>query len=388
MFMHIEKTKNPWQPKEYDRHLFTANYFGFTPISAPKITPDDEKITNNSSSPIFFDAVEKAALIRTYIEQKLSNLPHPLSIAYKRPRQGGYDLHLIGNYSGVAEAILIRTAISILSEEGYENVKVELNCVGDKDSQIAYEKELQNYFKKFGGALSLETKETLKKDIFNLYRENSEEMIQFRSSAPTALSHLTASSRNHFKEVLEYVEAIGVEFGLAPDLIGEKSHSSQTIFAIRPKDLEVDIKNKAGQFLAVGYRYSKLSKKFGFKKEIPMVGISLFTKNKKNEAVKQVFKNFPKPKFYLIQLGREAKAKTLSILEHLRAHGISVYHHLGKDKLSLQLQNAEELGVSHLIIIGHKEALDGTATIRNVVTRAQDTISIELLPQYLKNINF
>jgi len=58
----------------------------------------------------------------------------------------------------------------------------------------------------------------------------------------------------------------------------------------------------------------------------------------------------------------------------------------GKDKITVQLSNAENLRVPYLIIIGQKEALDDTATIRNTITRAQDTIKIVDLPHYLKNI--
>ena len=99
------------------------------------------------------------------------------------------------------------------------------------------------------------------------------------------------------------------------------------------------------------------------------------------------YKELPRPKFYLIQLGREAKIKTLSLIELLREHHIPVHHFLGRDKLTAQLMSAEQLRVSYLIIIGQKEAIENTATIRNMSTRAQDTIPIELLPQYLKKIS-
>ena len=116
-----------------------------------------------------------------------------------------------------------------------------------------------------------------------------------------------------------------------------------------------------------------------------MAGVTIFSGA--NSPHGRVYKELPKPKFYLVQLGREAKIKTLSILELLRLHRIPVHHFLGKDKITVQLSNAENLHVSHLIIIGQKEALDNTATVRNVTTRAQDTISMADLPRYLKHIS-
>ena len=161
--------------------------------------------------------------------------------------------------------------------------------------------------------------------------------------------------------------------------MGEKNHCSHAIFAIKNLVDEVETT------LAVGYRYSRLAKRLGLRKEIPMAGVTIFSAAK--NAAKKIYKQLPKPKFYLVQLGQVAKMKTLSLIELLRLHHIPVHHFLGKDKLAAQLSSAESLQVSYLIIIGHKEALDGTATIRNVATRAQDTIPLELLPQYLKKIS-
>lgn len=385
--MLIKVKKPAWQVSEYDKPLITASYFGFIPITAPKVTPADLEAVSHCTPHHHFDASEKAALVRTYLKEDFASLPHPLALVYRRgggKRRSGYNLHFIGCPSGLAEAALIRAALSILAEEGYENLKVELNSVGDKESFANYERELQNYHKKFGANLSEASKEKLKEDIFNMFKDDAEELVQLRSSAPSSLSYLSSASRGHFKEVLEFVEAMGIEFALSPELIGEKNHASHTVFSIKSTGLERELATEAPDVLAVGYRYSRLSKKLGLKKEIPMASVSIFLN--KEDGDKKVYKDLPKPKFYLVQLGREAKIKTLGLIENLRSNRIPVHHFIGKDKLTAQLQSAEALKVSYLIIIGQKEALDGTATIRNMSTRAQDTIPIAELPEYLKKI--
>lgn len=384
------ESRPTWQLSEYDKPLITASYFGFTPIHTPKITPTDLKAVEHCTSHPHYDAGEKAALIRTYIEEDFASLPHPLALIYKRPagrkKSHGYNLHYIGAQTGIAEASLARAALSILSDEGYKDLRIELNCVGDKDSLATYERELINFAKKFGGHLSEEIREHLKADIFNLFRHEAEEVIQLRSTAPSALSYLSASSRAHFKEVLEFIEALGVDFTIAPELVGDKHHSSHTIFAIKTGGAERELNPHTQDVLATGYRYSRLSKRLGMKKEIPMASVSIYLDDNTAEG-RKVYKELPKPKFYLVQLGHEAKIRTLGLIESLRAERIPVHHFLGKDKLTAQLQNAEALRVPYLIIIGHKEALDHTATVRNMNTRAQDTIPMSILPQYLKHIS-
>lgn len=375
--------KPAWQLESLDKPIVTATYFGFTPIVAPKITEKDLELISHCKEHAQYDAAEKAAFIRTYFEDGLTSLPHPLSVIYRKPawkkKPAGYHLHFVGSSSGIAEASLIRAALSMLSELGHKNLQVSLNCIGDRESLNTYERELINFIKKFGGNLSEEIRATLKEDIFNLFQMEQEEIVQLRASAPSSISFLTSQSRQHFKEVLEFVEALNVEFSLTPELVGEKNHSSHTVFSI--KNLNAD--GLASSPLATGYRYSRLVRRFGVKKEIPMAGVTIFLDS--NPVETRVYKK-PNPKFYLVQLGRDAKIRTLGLIENLRREKIPVHHFLGKDKLTAQLSTAESLRVAYLIIIGQKEALDGTATVRNILTRAQDTIVLSQLPAYLKSI--
>ena len=381
--MTILSASLPRELNELDEPLLTATYFGFRPIKAPRITDGDIELTKHCLEHPYYDAVEKMALIRMYQEQNLASLPHPLALVYKKPiarkKFGTHALHLIGVSSGIAEATLIQTTFAILSEKGYKNLKVDINCVGDKESIGAYERELANFVRKFCINVTDEFKQKIKEDIFNLFRFDEPEIIRLRETAPSAITHLSAQSRIYFKEVLEYIEALGIEFRLTPTLVGERNHVSQTVFAVR------DVGEEESHTLAVGYRYSRLGRLVGLRKEVPMAGVAIFSETTEAPRAK-AYKEMPRPKFFLVQMGREAKIKSLSLIELLRAEHIPVHHLLGKDKIAVQLSSAESLSVSHLIIIGQKEALDNTVTVRNIITRAQDTINIVQLPRYLKNI--
>ncbi|MDP2651072.1 MAG: His/Gly/Thr/Pro-type tRNA ligase C-terminal domain-containing protein [bacterium] len=369
--------------REFDRPLSIAVHYGFTPIESPKLAEKDFEMTRDCGDHPHYNAADKAAFIRTYVERGFNAMPHPLALAYKMPRvdrkHRGYTLELVGYSPGVAEAILIRTALSILTEESHKQLSVDVNCVGDKESLNAYERELHNFLKTAGMELPPEIKKELAKDVFKIMHHQEPLVEGLRQMAPPSIAHLSASSRVYFKEVLEYIEALNIEFSLTPELVGNKNYCSHTIFSIKNEG--------EAKVLAVGYSYPQLSRRFGFKKELSLTGISIFVEALPSKATgKAPPKALPKPKFYLVQLGREAKMRSLPIIELLRRERIPVYHYLGKDKITSQLATAESLSVPYLIIIGQKEALDRTATIRNTSTRAQETVSLADLPHFLKHI--
>lgn len=367
---------------EFDKPLWIASHFGFKPIEAPTIeeidvrmTKDCEESLEKTSGQFICNAPEKAAFLRKYTENKLVNLPHPLALSWRRGRD--YALELVDYPVGVAEAKLIRTALSILTEEGYKGLVVEINSIGDKESVSAFERELHTHLRRVGQDMSAELKKLFKEDVFALAQASGEEAENLRKEMPSSVSSLTAQSRAQFKEVIEYLEALGVEYRFAPELVGHKNLCSETLFAIRDHE---------GQLLTAGYRYSRLAKRFGLRKELSLIGATIFGEKKVKE--RKIYKEAPKPRFHFIHLGREARMRALSLIELLRVSHLPVHHLLGKDKLTEQMESAEKTRAPYLLIVGQKEALDTTVTVRNVSTRAQDTVTLVNLPTFLKHLPF
>jgi len=108
--------------------------------------------------------------------------------------------------------------------------------------------------------------------------------------------------------------------------------------------------------------------------------------HKKTSAKKVDHTKFTPPRFYVVQLGNHAKLRMLNVIELLRKENIQVYHSLTKEKITGQLSSAEYLGVSHILIIGQKEAIEETVVVRSVETREQETIHAKELAKHLKGL--
>lgn len=395
--------------KNLDKAGEIAIYYGFT----PKETPEIKKIDlDNSKSLLEGDFIEddpddvtcrlplhveeKVAVLRTYMEEEMYNEPQPAMLFFRGPFKGinakkntnfnrFCDLEIVGSDRSITEAILIKTALTILSEEGYTNVCVDINSIGDKESIAKFTRDLTAYYRKHINDLHHECRQLLKKDPFELLGCRNQKCQQINDSAPKSMNFLSESSRQHFREILEFLENLGVEYRINNNLIGNRKYCTETVFEIINLDYDKKDKDRP-KTLAIGVRYDGLAKKIGLKKEVAGAGISLLIKNNPRSELKKEVKKTKRPSVYFIQLGFEAKLQSLKIIEMLRLAKIPVHQSLSKDKLLAQISNAERMQVPYTILVGKKEAMEGTAIVRDMETRSQEIIPVELLVNYMRKV--
>jgi len=88
----------------------------------------------------------------------------------------------------------------------------------------------------------------------------------------------------------------------------------------------------------------------------------------------------------LIQIGSAAKKRSFVLVEELRNAGISVSESLSKDNFRAQLKIASKLGSKIALIIGQKEAMDGTMIVKDMLNETQDMVTQDKLVEKIKNI--
>lgn len=384
----------------YKKPLAIASYYGFKCIRPlggyKKYVKDVENVLGNSAERLGKKEMdllsEKVALIRLYISKELSKQPQPVNFAFIDRRgareQNLLKLVILGSNKSVCEILAIHVALVVLKESGHKNLKIELNSAGDKDSSEQFFREFTLYYRKNLNALSADSRQIFKEDPLRLLTENKLIDTEISEKAPRSISFLSETSRAHFKEVLEYLETVDAPYKINPRLVGNKNFFSETIFQINStKNKNRSNENTKEEVLAFGSRCEQLGKKFGAKRNIPLVQVSIKLKPSKTKDVYTLSKNSQKkknPQVYLIQIGSEAKLANISLFEELRKAKIPIVQSLYKDKLSLQLSAAERFGSSFVLLIGQKEAIDNTVIVRNTKNNSQETVDRNEVVKYLK----
>ncbi|MCX6712264.1 MAG: histidine--tRNA ligase, partial [Candidatus Vogelbacteria bacterium] len=341
-----------------------------------------------------------AGLMRSYIEHGMQSLPQPLlfysygpTFRHDNPQKGRYrqfyqfGLEILGTKKSIADATIINLTRLILEEAGITNLKFKINSLGDSECRSTFRRELVSYYKKNLKGVCADCRERIKTNPIRLLDCKNPNCQEVKKGSPEAISYLCAPCKAHFKEVLEYLDELGINYEIDNSLVRGLDYYTRTVFEVFVEKTGTD-GEVSSLALGGGGRYDNLAKSLDIKREIPAVGVSLGVDRITELATyaKLSPRIAKKPKVFFIQLSFDAKLKSFEVIEALRLAKIPVQHSLSKDSLSTQLGLAEKIGVPFTIILGQKEALDGTVIVRNMDNRSQDTIKVAKLAEYLKKI--
>ncbi len=398
----------------FEKAQEVAIYYGFKPIETPMME-HEEVFTSGIGEGT--DIVDKemytlktkggdhlalrpehtGSLMRAYIEQGMQNMPQPVMFyqygpvfRHDNPQKGRYrqfwqfDMDSLGSEKSIMDVLVIKAGMSILEEAGASNLSIDINSIGDKECRSGYIKELVNYYKKHMNDLPAIDRERLKTNPLRILDSKDPKTKEINESAPDAVSFLCPSCKKHFKEVLEYLEEMGIQYNLNKCLVRGLSYYTRTVFEI----IDESESETKGMAIAGGGRYDYLGKQLGSKKDVPAVGLSL---SADRVLLMPWYKKLSprilkKPKVYFIQLGTDAKLKSLNVIDLLRKAHVPISQSLSKDTLGAQLAIAEKLQIPYALIFGQKEALDNSVIVRDMSNRSQETVKLSKLLEYLKEI--
>ncbi|MEK7622223.1 MAG: histidine--tRNA ligase [Patescibacteria group bacterium] len=398
-------------------------YYGFQPIETPIL--ESESLFYHSAG-AHTDLIEKelytlrtkggdrlalrpegtASVMRAYFEHGMQNQPQPLLLYYygpffrhDNPQRGRYrelrqfGLEVIGSDKSITDALIIRLTLIILAEAGLPPLTVEINSIGDRDCRPIWRRELTNYYRKHVREICADCRERLKDNPLRLLDCKNAKCQNLKVGAPSIISYLCVPCKQHFKEVLECLEAMNIVYTINNNLVRGLDYYSRTVFEV---SLPASENNSAGESdiptpglsLAGGGRYDCLARALGSKKLVPAVGVAIGVD--RVLAAPGVANLLPrlvkKPKIFFIQLGVAAKMQSLSVIEILRQTKVPVTHSLSKDSLSTQLGIAEKLNIPYVMILGQKEVLEGTVIVRDMRTRSQHVVALDNLADHLKTL--
>ena len=406
----------PFFQKVYNLAAQVGNFYGFQRIDPPLV---EQSELFSRGIGLSTDIIEKqmyvfrtkggdylalrpeftAGIARSYIEHGMFNLPQPLKFyssgplfRQERPQAGRFrqfhqiNFEVFGEKSSVIDAQIIQIFYNILRELKFKDLMVEINSIGASCCRPYYKKLLASYFRSRAPSLCADCRRRLKVNPLRILDCKEEKCQPVIAQAPQIVDHLCDECKTHFKEVLEFLDEIEIPYHLNPYLVRGLDYYTKTVFEIFSTPTpEVREEKKQPLALAAGGRFDGLVKILGGK-ETPACGgaagieriIAALKERGKKEVVPAT------QKVFLAQLGNLPKRKSLRLFEEFRMAKVPITESLGKDSLKTQLRIADQVGADYALILGQKEALEGTIIIRDMRTGRQETVKVKKVVEEIK----
>jgi histidyl-tRNA synthetase len=323
-----------------------------------------------------------AGLARAFIQHGMGVQPKPIRLfstgplyRYDRPQEGRYREHwqanfdVFGESDPILDAQVIQLAHRIVSQLGLKNVQFQVNSIGTPESRREYEKVLVRHLEFQKQKLCQNCRERLASNPLRILDCKEDKCVQMTTTAPQALDYLDPESRNHFKKLLEYLDELELPYVVNHRLVRGLDYYTRTVFEISA--------GSEGKRMSLGGggRYDRLIQSLGGE-EMPAIGFGLGMDRVVLEMQRAHVKPFQeqKPKVFLAQLGDLAKKKSLRLFVELQKNGILVAESFGRGSLKSQMRAANRIGAEVALIVGQKEALDGTVILKDMVSGTQETV--------------
>lgn len=290
------------------------------------------------------------------------------------------ELHVLGVPSAIAEALLLSVAHAIANDSGVEKRVVHVNSIGSFDSSARYVRELSAYLRKNSDLIAETILSRVPSDPLGALLSLAEKQSPVVARAPQSMEFLNEEERKHLAQVLEYLEAAESNYKLNPFVLGSRDLWAHTLFEMH--GMYEDTEDLVP--FARGGRYDTiLSRSRGEPGNGVGMTLTFELRGTRKPAMRSKMGK-QAPPLYFAHLGTEAKRRSLSVIELLRRAQIPVQQSLTYEHLGEQMEEAKKLPAPYMMIMGYKEATEGTVLVRNTHTNAQQAIPTGDLVGYLR----
>lgn len=289
---------------------------------------------------------------------------------HERPQRGRYrqffqfGAEAVGFSGPDIDAELIMLCRRLWDDLGLENVRLELNSIGNAQERQRHRADLIAYFEQHADVLDAEAKRRLHANPLRILDTKNPAMQEMVNAAPRLLDYLGEESLAHFEGVKKLLDRNAVQYTVNPRLVRGLDYYNRTVF-----EWVTDELGSQGT-IAAGGRYDPLIEQFGGK-PTPAVGFAMGM-----ERIIELMKGLGEPAapaqcdVYMVHQGEEAQMQAFILAERIRDAGLDVVLHCatpsGAGSFKSQMKKADASGAAFAVIIGEDEVANHAAAVKSL----------------------
>ncbi len=330
-----------------------------------------------------------AGVMRAYIQSSLyakesvSKLfTYGPMFRYERPQKGRMrqfhqlNCECLGAENPHVDAEVITMLMLFLQGIGINDVDVQINTLGCPQCRPQYRKMLSEYLASLDAtALCDDCKRRIETNPLRVLDCKVPTCKEHTQNAPKIDENTCPECTEHFSTVLNLLDVAKVSYVRNSRLVRGLDYYCRTTFEV------VSGAVGAQSSIAGGGRYDGLVKQLGGP-EVPGIG---FACGMERLAMLMPEMTTPKPHFFVISMGAQAQSLAFNMALDLRKEGFKGDLSQGGSFKS-QIRQADKLQARFVLILGEDECKNGTITVKNMEDGSQESITLDSLVVYMRNL--
>lgn len=328
-----------------------------------------------------------AGTVRAFIEHNRGADPLPQRYFYigpmfrhERPQAGRlrqfhqFGVEYFGTQDAKADVDVIALLWRFLSDLALPGLTLEINSLGNKADRAAYLPVLVAFLKSRQEKLCENCRRRMETNPLRVLDCKVPECRAATEDAPQLAAYLSPEAKEHFDQVLSGLATLGIASRLNHRLVRGLDYYCLTAFEITSSHLG------AQNAVGAGGRYDGLVELLGGA-PTPAVG---FAAGLERIAMMLPEQALPaaKPSVYVASFGSEGGPAGVRLLDALRRVGVPAQSDYRANTLKAHLRQADRAHCLFAVLLGDDEARSGSVVVRNMSTKAQETVLFSDLPRY------
>ncbi|KAA0253564.1 MAG: histidine--tRNA ligase [Acidobacteria bacterium] len=323
-----------------------------------------------------------AGVARAYVEHRLAQAGGVRKLyyvgpqfRYERPQKGRYrefrqiGAEVLGAADAATDAELLVMLFEFLGRLGFTGLAVSLNSVGSEECRPAYVEALRAYLAGFADRMGEDDRRRLEQNPLRVLDTKDPAVKEVLPGAPRMLDHLDPASRAHHEELLALLDAAAIPYRIEPRLVRGLDYYTRTVFEVTAEGLG------AQDALLGGGRYDRLVSDLGGPRT-PGIGFAI-GEDRLVDVLPAAFREAALAAFRpvaVVPLAPSDRREALLLARELRASGVAVDLDPAGKGPGAGLKGAERKGLKWAVLLGEKEREEGTAVLKDLESRAQETV--------------
>ena len=324
-----------------------------------------------------------ASVIRAYIEHALFHKEPVSKLFYigpmfrrERPQKGRYrQFHQIGAEILGRDDAVIDAELLLMLHDFFTalqvDVTISVNSLGCPVCRPRYRESLQAFGENKLAVLCEDCHARVGRNPLRLLDCKKEGCRQAMVEAPLLTDFLCSACREHFSKVQTYLQQERIPVEINPRLVRGLDYYCRTSFEVLAQGLG------AQNAVCGGGRYDGLVEQLGGP-AIPGIGFAIGVERLIMLLQAQNRHFATPPDVFIAPLGAVAEQQAFSLARRLRSAGYRIELESGGRGLKTQMRKADKLSVRHVLILGENELAAGKGTVRDMQTRTDRPLAVDL----------